>query len=67
LSAHRIREDAKWGSEAYHEVDSSTIVFEIATRSAMWEGVERAGIKPLESIMDVEVVTPGEFAGDRRH
>jgi len=48
---------------AYHEVDSSTIAFEIAARAAMKEGAERAGVKLLEPIMDVEVVTPGDFVG----
>jgi elongation factor G len=48
---------------AYHEVDSSTIAFEIAARQAMREGCEKAGVKVLEPIMDVEVVTPGELVG----
>jgi elongation factor G len=48
---------------AYHEVDSSTVAFEIAARQAMREGCEKAGVKLLEPIMDVEVVTPGEFVG----
>jgi elongation factor G len=48
---------------AYHEVDSSTIAFEIAARQAMREGCEKAGVKLLEPIMDVEVVTPGDFVG----
>jgi len=49
---------------AFHEVDSSTIAFEIAARQAMREGCEKAGVKLLEPIMDVEVVTPGEFVGN---
>jgi elongation factor G len=48
---------------AFHEVDSSAIAFEIATRAAMKEGCEKGGIKILEPIMDVEVVTPGDFVG----
>ncbi len=48
---------------AYHEVDSSAIAFEIAARSAMREGCEKGGVKLLEPIMDVEVVTPGDFVG----
>jgi elongation factor G len=48
---------------AYHEVDSSTIAFEIAARQAMREGCNKAGVKLLEPIMDVEVVTPGDFVG----
>jgi elongation factor G len=48
---------------AFHEVDSSAIAFEIASRAAMKEGCEKGGIKILEPIMDVEVVTPGDFVG----
>jgi elongation factor G len=48
----------------FHEVDSSTIAFEIAARAAMKEGAERSGVKLLEPIMDVEVVTPGDFVGN---
>jgi elongation factor G len=47
----------------FHEVDSSAIAFEIAGRSAMREGCDKAGVKLLEPIMDVEVVTPEEFVG----
>ena len=48
---------------AYHEVNSSAIAFEIASRQAMREGCNKAGVKLLEPIMDVEVVTPGDFVG----
>ena len=48
---------------AFHEVDSSAIAFEIAARAAMKEGCDKGGIKILEPVMDVEVVTPGEFVG----
>ena len=48
---------------AFHEVDSSAIAFEIASRAAMREACEKAGVKLLEPIMDVEVVTPGDFVG----
>jgi elongation factor G len=48
---------------AFHEVDSSAIAFEIASRSALKEGCAKAGVKLLEPIMDVEVVTPGDFVG----
>jgi elongation factor G len=48
---------------AFHEVDSSAIAFEIASRQAMREGCQKAGVKLLEPIMDVEVVTPGDFVG----
>ena len=49
---------------AYHEVDSSAIAFEIAARSAMREGTTKGGVKLLEPVMDVEVVTPGDFVGN---
>ncbi|MEZ5907797.1 MAG: elongation factor G [Hyphomicrobiaceae bacterium] len=49
---------------AYHEVDSSAIAFEIASRAAFKEGAQKAGLKLLEPIMDVEVVTPGDFVGN---
>jgi elongation factor G len=48
---------------AFHEVDSSAIAFEIASRAALKEGAQKAGVKLLEPIMDVEVVTPGDFVG----
>ena len=48
----------------YHDVDSSTIAFEIAGRGAMREVAEKAGIKLLEPIMKVEVVTPEDYLGD---
>ncbi len=48
---------------AYHEVDSSAIAFEIAARQCMREACNKAGVKLLEPIMDVEVVTPGDFVG----
>ena len=47
----------------FHEVDSSAIAFEIAARTAMREGAMKAGVKLLEPIMDVEVVSPGDFVG----
>ncbi|NKJ43860.1 MULTISPECIES: elongation factor G [unclassified Novosphingobium] len=49
---------------AYHDVDSSALAFEIAGRGAMREAAQKAGIKLLEPIMSVEVVTPEEFMGD---
>ena len=47
----------------FHEVDSSAIAFEIASRSAIREACEKSGVKLLEPIMDVEIVTPEEFLG----
>ena len=49
---------------AYHDVDSSTVAFEITGRGAMREVANKAGIKLLEPIMKVEVVTPDEYLGD---
>jgi elongation factor G len=48
---------------AYHEVDSSAIAFEIATRMAMREALQKAGSVLLEPIMKVEVTSPEEFLG----
>ncbi len=48
---------------AYHEVDSSAIAFEIASRAALREGCQKAGLRLLEPVMDVEIVTPDEFVG----
>ena len=49
---------------AYHDVDSSALAFEITGRGAMREVAAKAGIKLLEPVMKVEVVTPEEFMGD---
>ncbi|MDD3668736.1 MAG: elongation factor G [Alphaproteobacteria bacterium] len=49
---------------AYHDVDSSTMAFEIAARAAFREGMAKAGPKLLEPIMKVEIVTPEEYMGD---
>jgi elongation factor G len=48
---------------AYHDVDSSAIAFEIATRAAMREAFETAGAVLLEPMMKVEVTSPEEFVG----
>jgi elongation factor G len=48
---------------AYHEVDSSALAFEIASRAALREGLQKAGPKLLEPIMKVEVVTPEDYVG----
>ncbi len=49
---------------AYHDVDSSVLAFEIASRAAFKEGLQKAGPKLLEPIMAVEVVTPEDYMGD---
>ena len=48
----------------YHDVDSSTVAFEITGRGAMREAAQKAGIKLLEPVMKVEVVTPEDYLGD---
>jgi len=48
----------------YHDVDSSALAFEITGRGAMREAAQKAGIKLLEPIMKVEVVTPEQYIGD---
>jgi len=49
---------------ASHDVDSSVMAFEIASRAAFREGI--SGAKPvlLEPMMKVEVVTPEDYMGD---
>ena len=49
---------------AYHDVDSSVMAFEIAGRAGMREAARQAGIKILEPMMEVEVVTPEDYMGD---
>jgi elongation factor G len=48
---------------AYHEVDSSAIAFEIASRQAFREALQKGAPKLLEPIMKVEVVSPEEYVG----
>src|SRR5580693_68005 len=48
---------------AYHDVDSSALAFEIASRAALREGLQKGGSVLLEPIMKVEVVTPEEHTG----
>jgi elongation factor G len=48
----------------YHEVDSSSLAFEIAAKAAFREGIPKAGPCLLEPIMKVEVVTPEDYMGD---
>ena len=49
---------------AYHDVDSSALAFEICARGAMREAAQKSGIKLLEPIMKVEVVSPEDYLGD---
>jgi elongation factor G len=48
---------------AFHDVDSSVLAFEIASRAAFKELREKGKPKLLEPIMKVEVVTPEEYLG----
>jgi elongation factor G len=48
---------------AYHEVDSSALAFEIASRAAFREALQKGGPVLLEPIMKVEVVTPEDYTG----
>ncbi|MDI9849341.1 elongation factor G [Rhodoblastus sp. 17X3] len=48
---------------AFHDVDSSVLAFEIASRAAMREALQKGGSVLLEPIMKVEVVTPEEYTG----
>jgi len=47
----------------FHDVDSSVLAFEIASRMCMREGLRKAGAKLLEPMMKVEVVTPEDYTG----
>jgi elongation factor G len=49
---------------SYHEVDSSEIAFKLAGRKAFRAAMQQAKPALLEPIMNVEVETPAEFAGD---
>jgi elongation factor G len=49
---------------ASHEVDSSALAFEIASRMALREALQKGHSVLLEPIMKVEVVTPRDYMGD---
>jgi len=48
---------------AFHDVDSSVLAFEIASRAAFREAAEKVQMKLLEPIMKVEVVSPEDYVG----
>ena len=48
----------------HHDVDSSVLAFEIASRACFRDACQKATLKLLEPIMKVEVVTPEDFMGD---
>ncbi len=47
-----------------HDVDSSEMAFKIAGSMALQEAARKAGVKLLEPVMDIEVITPEEYMGD---
>jgi len=47
----------------YHEVDSSDLAFQLASRYAMRQAVEKADPVLLEPVMKVEIESPSEFQG----
>jgi len=49
---------------SYHQVDSSQMAFEIATKAAFKEVYKKANPYIMEPIMKIEVETPSEFRGN---
>jgi elongation factor G len=47
-----------------HDVDSSEMAFRIAGSMALQKAANKAGVKLLEPVMAVEVVTPEDYMGD---
>ena len=48
---------------SYHEVDSSDRAFAIAGSMAIKEAAQKAGLVVMEPIVELEVLTPGQFQG----
>ena len=48
----------------HHDVDSSVLAFELASRQCFKEACTRGTLKLLEPVMRVEVVTPEDYMGD---
>ena len=48
---------------SFHDVDSDSLSFELASRIGFRESTKKASPVLLEPIMSVEVVTPDEFTG----
>jgi elongation factor G len=48
----------------HHDVDSSVLAFEIASRYCFKEACTKASLKLLEPVMRVEVITPEDYMGD---
>ncbi len=49
---------------SYHAVDSSEMAFKAAGSIAFKQALRKSGSVLLEPIMDMEVITPGDFLGD---
>ena len=49
---------------SYHQVDSSELAFKAAASRALKDGITKATPILLEPIMNLEVVTPGEYLGE---
>ena len=48
----------------HHDVDSSVLAFELASRQCFKEACAKGTLKLLEPVMRVEVVTPEDYMGD---
>jgi len=48
---------------SFHDVDSDSLSFELAARTGFREAARSAGVRILEPIMAVEVLTPDEYTG----
>ena len=48
----------------HHDVDSSVLAFEIASRYCFKEACAKGSLKLLEPVMRVEVITPEDYMGD---
>ena len=48
----------------HHDVDSSVLAFEIASRYCFKEACTKGTLKLLEPVMRVEVITPEDYMGD---
>jgi elongation factor G len=49
---------------SFHPVDSSEMAFKIAGSMALKDALRRAGSILLEPVMELQVVTPGEYLGE---
>ncbi|MCY4582804.1 MAG: elongation factor G, partial [Chloroflexi bacterium] len=49
---------------SFHAVDSSEMAFKIAASMAMKDALSKAGPVLLEPVMEMQVITPGEYLGE---